>query len=180
MTLKLKSKLYFFISFYFLLHFVSTSIISSNGNFDIQIESEKMDINSKSFCPPGCLKCIDFQCLLCDFYSGYSFQSSSCRPPNDSNCLIQGHSDKCLQCAKGFYFNTVDQVCVELASDEFLDHCEFYSGPLTCIICSTGYIISDSTCVQPQRLSIITDVDLLYYKYYIFLFFKFFKKNFRS
>ena len=148
----------------FLLGSIHPSIISPYGNFDIQIDSEKQDINSKSFCPPGCLKCINYECVLCDFYSGYSFQSSSCRPPNDSNCLIQGHSDKCLQCATGFYFNTVDQVCVELSTDELLDNCEFYSGPLTCIICSTGFTIVDSTCTSPQKLQIIEDVDLLYYK----------------
>lgn len=160
----LQKTLFFLLVILNILNLKICSIQPANEHFDIDIDSEKQDIRSKSFCPPGCLKCIDFRCLLCDFYSGYSFQSSSCRPPNDPNCLIQSHSDKCLQCAKGFYFNTVDLVCVELSSDELLDNCEFYSSPLTCKICASGYVVFNSTCSQPQVLEIISDVELSFYK----------------
>lgn len=139
-----------------------SAIVSSN--FEIQSGPENLERSIQSICPPGCLKCLDSQCLLCDFYSGYSFQSSSCRPPSDPNCLVQGHSDKCLQCDRGFYFSTVDQVCVELGEDELLEKCEFYSGPLTCIICSQGFSVVNSGCSPRDQVSVITEVDLEFYK----------------
>lgn len=133
----------------------SLSIIGSN----IQPSSKK-----KTFCPPGCLKCEDNICLMCDFFSGFSLIENSCRPPSDLNCLMHDETENCILCNNGYYFNSIDGLCLEIESYETIQNCQFYSGPLTCSICQEDYIINFEKCIKNGIKELNSNFDLIYYK----------------
>ena len=140
------------------------SVVSTFQNFNYMSSSERQNIKSETFCPPGCLKCEEKICLLCDFYSGYSLVISSCRNPNDLNCLLHNHDDKCLQCSSGYYYNSIDEKCLKLVEDELINDCDLYSGPLTCNSCKSDFMIKNASCIKKGQVELISDFSLKFYK----------------
>lgn len=74
-----------------------------------------------------CLKCVEGECVLCDYPAGYRLVTGRCLRALVDGCEIHGLDGACLRCEQNRYFEPASGHCVFVSREARVNGCSYYS-----------------------------------------------------